>query len=113
MTPSKAIRLVVVMAALALGWLSSFASGAWAVSPVSPHPVTAPPLVLTDGETVYRMSLHADYMEEPSGQWSLQQVTSPSGARNWKPWEQDTISIGFSSSAYWFRIAIDNRTRQM
>ncbi|MDH4225701.1 MAG: sensor histidine kinase, partial [Deltaproteobacteria bacterium] len=63
--------------------------------------------------TVYRMSLHADYLEEPSGQWSLRQVTSPSGARNWKPWEQDTISIGFSSSAYWFRIAIDNRTRQM
>lgn len=56
----------------------------------------------------YELGLHHEYLEDPSGQWGIDDVMGASVAVQFKPSEANRLKIGFSDSAYWLRFELHN-----
>jgi signal transduction histidine kinase/PAS domain-containing protein len=74
---------------------------------------TPEPLILTDGQSEYPLGLHLDILEDSSGKLTIAQVSSPEFDSQFTPSQVEVPNYGFSNSAYWVRVQLDNETRQI
>jgi signal transduction histidine kinase len=71
---------------------------------------TAEPVVLTDGQGEYPLGLHLEILEDPSGELTIEDVTSPEYDSQFKPSQVAVPNYGYTDNAYWVRVSLDNET---
>jgi signal transduction histidine kinase len=71
---------------------------------------TLAPVVLTDGQGQYPLGLHLEILEDPSGELTIEDVTSPAFESQFKPSQVAVPNFGYTDSAYWVRVRLDNET---
>ncbi len=65
-------------------------------------------LVLTDDIHVYLLGTYLDYLEDPQGTLSLDQVRSAEYEKKFKRGAQDVLNFGMTDSVYWLRLRVRN-----
>ncbi len=60
--------------------------------------------MLTDAQTQYPLGLHLEYLEDPTGGLTIDQVTSKDYDTQFIPSATEVPVIGFAGSAYWVRV---------
>ena len=70
------------------------------------------PLILTDEQGKYLLGLHLELLEDPSGKLSIEDVSSQAIYLRFTPSKVAVPNYGFTNSAYWVRIRLDNETQQ-
>jgi PAS domain-containing protein len=70
------------------------------------------PLTLTDGQGEYPLGLHLEILEDPSGELTITDVSSPAYDSQFIPSQDPVPNYGYTDSIYWVRINLDNETRQ-
>ena len=71
----------------------------------------APPVILEDGKEFYEIGLNLDLLEDPSGKLTIDDVNSPKWAGKFKKSEKKVHNFGFSKSAFWARVRVQNKTK--
>jgi signal transduction histidine kinase len=100
----KRVLLFTVFAALAL-CITAQAQGS--------NPSTLGPLILTDAQVEYPLGLHMQILEDPGGNLTIDQVSSPEFDSRFVPSQVEVPNYGFTGSAYWVRFRLDNETHQI
>jgi hypothetical protein len=59
------------------------------------------PLVLTDDQGEYPLGLHMDILEDPSGELTIEDVTSPAYASRFTPSQELAPNYGYTTSVAW------------
>jgi signal transduction histidine kinase len=78
----------------------------------SSDPVAPEPIILTNEKSEYPLGLHLEILEDPSGELTIDQVSSPEFASQFIPSQVEVPNFGMSDSAYWVRLRLDNQTAQ-
>jgi PAS domain S-box-containing protein len=78
----------------------------------SGNPTAPEPLILTDAQSEYLLGLHMELLEDPTGKLTIEDVSSPEFDSQFIPCQDETPNFGFSTSAYWVRLRLDNETRR-
>ncbi|WP_339843459.1 diguanylate cyclase [uncultured Halopseudomonas sp.] len=73
-------------------------------------PTSADTLSLTSELKRIQLGPYLDYIEDPSGTLTLDQVREPSS--RWQDSEQDVLNFGYSVSAYWLRAGFTQAQKQ-
>ena len=74
---------------------------------VAPRPArAAPPVVVQDERGSYALGPHIDYLEDAQGNLSIEDVSSDRFQGDWVAGEQETLSFGYTRSAYWLRFEV-------
>jgi signal transduction histidine kinase/PAS domain-containing protein len=81
-------------------------SNAWQKGDTS----TAVPVVLTDEQGQYPLGMHLEILEDPSGELTIEDVTSPAFDSQFRPSLVAVPNYGYTDSAYWVRVDLDNET---
>ncbi len=68
-------------------------------------------LILTDDQSSYPLGLHLELLEDPGGELTIEDVTSPEYAHQFWPSQVEVPNFGFSDSAYWVRLNLYNENR--
>ena len=68
----------------------------------------AEPLTLKEGQKEYPLGKYLQILEDPSGQLTLEEVTSPEFSQQFVASEAEIPNFGFTSSTYWARFAVEN-----
>jgi signal transduction histidine kinase len=68
------------------------------------------PLILTDQQGEYPLGLHLEILEDPSGELTIERVSSPEFETRFVPSQAETPNYGFTSSAIWVQIRLHNET---
>ena len=76
----------------------------------SGDPPAQEPLVLTDELDQYPLGLHLEILEDPSGELTIEDVSSPEFDSQFKPSQEAVPNFGYSESSYWVRFQIKNNT---
>ncbi len=76
------------------------------------NPSEPEPLTLTDDQGQYPLGLHLEILEDPSGEITIEQVSSPEFDSQFIPSPVEVPNYGYTDSAYWVRINLDNETSQ-
>lgn len=66
----------------------------------------ASPVILEEGKGEYPLGLHLDILEDKSGKWTIEEVSSPEFTENWLPSQKDVPNFGYTESAYWVRFQL-------
>ena len=69
-------------------------------------------LILSDQGTRYPLGLHLEYLEDPGGTLTIEQVTQPAVSVHFTPNLEEIPNLGITNSAYWFRFPVRNQTGQ-
>lgn len=69
-------------------------------------------VILTDDQQEYPLGLHLEILEDPAGELTIQDVSSPELESQFTPSRSPAPSYGFTDSAYWVRFRLDNQSRQ-
>jgi signal transduction histidine kinase len=69
-------------------------------------------VILSDEQGEYRLGPHLEILEDPSGELTIQEVTSPEFEGQFTPSQAVTPRFGFTRSVYWARFHLKNATRQ-
>ena len=77
------------------------------------NPPISDPLILTDAQGKYPLGLHVDILEDPQGELTIEAVASPEFESQFTPSLEEVPNYGFTNSAYWVRVDLDNETRQI
>ena len=83
------------------------------VAAQSENPPAPKPLILTDEESEYPLGLYLEILEDPGGELTIDEVSSPEFDTRFIPSQEDVPNFGHSDSAYWVRLSLDNQARQM
>jgi two-component system, sensor histidine kinase LadS len=67
-----------------------------------------PLLTLTDGKQKYLLGTYIEYLEDPQGKLSLEQVRSAEYETKFTRGTQDVLNFGLTDSVYWLRLRIRN-----
>lgn len=67
-----------------------------------------PVLVLTTDKQEYLLGTYLEYLEDPKGEYTFEQVRSPEYDAKFKAGNQDILNFGLTNSVYWLRIRIRN-----
>jgi len=71
-------------------------------------------LVLDDPQTSYPLGLHIEYLEDPGGNLTFEDVIGPEFTSRFTPSQEETPNLGFDQSvAYWIRFHVRNETSQV
>src|SRR5574339_684396 len=62
------------------------------------------PVVLTDAQGEYPLGLHMDILEDPGGELTIDQVSSPAYEAQFIPSQMESPNYGFTKSVYWVRL---------
>ncbi len=83
----------------------------WSGSPA----IAAPGLVLDQTEPQYRLGQYLEILEDPEGQWTLDDVLLPDQDQRFMLNQSDIPNFGITTSAYWVRFQLTNpsETRQL
>ena len=68
------------------------------------------PLTLSDGWEQYPIGLHVAYLEDPTGQLTVEQVASPAFETKFRSSHQQTLNFRLTNSAYWLRVQMKNQS---
>jgi len=68
------------------------------------------PLILDDSQTSYPLGLHLEYLEDPGGSLTIDEVTGPEFASRFIPSRAEIPNFGITNSVYWFRLYVRNET---
>ncbi len=79
----------------------------------SADPGSPPALILTDEQEEYPLGLHLELLEDPSGELTIEDVSSAAYDSRFTPSQVAVPNFGFTDSAYWVRLRLDNETRQV
>jgi signal transduction histidine kinase/DNA-binding response OmpR family regulator len=90
------LRWLVALAALLC--VSAIALSSWGAEPV----------VLSQGADEIGLGRHLDYLEDPEGKLTLDDVRSAAMEARWTASNVDIPNFGFTSNTYWFRFDVDN-----
>ncbi|MFO8048734.1 MAG: 7TM-DISM domain-containing protein, partial [Desulfosudaceae bacterium] len=66
-------------------------------------------VTLTDSRSEYDLTRHMAYLEDPSGELTIDEVASPAHADRFTDSRFRTPSFGFTDSVYWVRFKAINR----
>jgi signal transduction histidine kinase/PAS domain-containing protein len=89
--------------------LSVYATSQVAVAQTS-HPATSETLILTDEQGKYPLGLYMELLEDPSGKLTIEDISSPAFNSRFIPSHVATPNFGFTESAYWMRLHLQNQT---
>ena len=73
---------------------------------------TSNPLVLTDEQGKYSLGLHLDYLEDPTGELTIDEVASAAYADKFTPSQSEWLNLGRTNSTYWLRFQLENQSSQ-
>ncbi len=73
-------------------------------------PPTPGPIILTDDQGEYPLGLHLEILEDPSGELTIEDVSSPDFDLLFTPNHVAVPNIGFTKSAVWVRFHLQNET---
>ena len=96
----KAFVLALIVAILCCG----------AASAQGEDPAGANPVLLTDDQERYPLGLHLELLEDPSGELTIEDVTSPEFDLQFEASQMETPNYGFTDSAYWIRLGLRNES---
>ncbi|MGM0453594.1 MAG: 7TM diverse intracellular signaling domain-containing protein, partial [Thermodesulfobacteriota bacterium] len=65
-------------------------------------------VTLTDSRGKYNLTRHLDYLEDPSGKLTVDEVASPANAARFRPVHAATPNFGYTDSVYWVRFKVGN-----
>jgi signal transduction histidine kinase len=71
------------------------------------------PVVLTDEQGKYLLGLHMEILEDPGGELTIEQVSSPAFDGRFTPSQMAVPNFGFTNSAFWLRLHLVNETSQI
>ena len=77
----------------------------WARQPT----VVPDTVILTDDQGQYLLGLHLEYLEDPTGILTIEDVTLPEYAARFVPSQKQVPRFGLTDSAYWVRFQVENR----
>lgn len=66
--------------------------------------------VLQKGDELYQLAGEAEYLVDPEGKLTIEDVTSPEYAGKFLPHEKQRVNFGMSRDTVWFRITLKNRS---
>jgi len=69
-------------------------------------------VVLSDGQNKYSVGLHMEILRDPSGELTIQDVTSAAYQDQFTLSQAETPNFGFQKAAYWVRFRILNQAKQ-
>jgi signal transduction histidine kinase/CheY-like chemotaxis protein len=69
-------------------------------------------LILTVEQGKYPLGLHLEILEDPSGQLTIEQVSSSAYDEQFIPSQVEVPNFGFTNSAYWLRFRVKDNTPQ-
>ncbi len=67
-------------------------------------------MVLTDKQDEYPLGMHLEILEDPGGALTIEDVSSPSYDGKFVPSQTQVPVLGYTDSAYWVRIKLQNET---
>jgi signal transduction histidine kinase len=67
-------------------------------------------LLLTDSQEKYPLGLHMDILEDPGGDLTIEDVSSPAFNAHFIPSQDESPNYGFTKSVYWVRLDLKNET---
>ncbi len=70
------------------------------------------PVILTDEQGKYPLGPHLEYLEDPTGRLTIDDVTSYEVAARFTQSQSEIPSIGLTGSAYWIRIPLRNEAHK-
>jgi len=76
----------------------------------SSSPPTPEPLILSDKQDIYPLGLNLEILEDPGGELTIEEVTSPEFDSQFTPSQAAVPNLGFTDSAYWVRFLVQNET---
>ncbi|HLE14507.1 MAG TPA: 7TM-DISM domain-containing protein, partial [Anaerolineales bacterium] len=71
------------------------------------------PVILSDDAEKYLLGLHLEILEDPGGQLTIQEVTSPEYSNRFVPSQEEVPNYGFTGSAYWVRFRLRNESQSV
>lgn len=77
----------------------------------SENPPASERVILTDQQGEYPLGLHLQILEDPGGELTIEDVSSPAFAEKFTLSLVEVPNYGFTESAYWVRFSLDNQTR--
>jgi len=98
-----------MLIALALMLTPGLVPGNQALAQISTPPAPEP-LPLTDEQGEYPLGLHLEILEDPGGELTIEQVSSPDFDSQFIPSRVEVPNYGFTDSAYWVRLIVQNET---
>ena len=96
----KTKALLIALMLLLTAYASACAQGG-----EPPRPAT---VILSDEQGRYRLGPHMQILEDPSGELTIQEVTSPEFEGQFAPSQAAAPAFGFTGSAYWTRFRLKN-----
>ena len=97
-TIPKILMLTILLSLVLLG--NSYAQGGSMPAPA--------PVVLTEAQGEYPLGLHLELLEDQAKSWTIDDVTSPELAQQFRPSQVEVPNLGFIDSAYWVRFRVRN-----
>ena len=70
------------------------------------------PVILKSTQEKYPLGMHLEYLEDPEGKLTIDEVTSKDYEAMYIPSNEDIPVIGFNESAYWIRIRVRNESME-
>jgi len=67
------------------------------------------PLILTERQGEYKVGQYLAYLEDPSGNLTIEDVTSPKYVAQFRPSAEEIPNFGFTKAAYWVRFEVRNQ----
>lgn len=75
--------------------------------PVFVFSLTSHPVTVDERFDTYRIDSHIEFIEDKNNILLIENLSNPDSNINWK--KMDRIRIGYTKSAYWFRVTLDNQ----
>jgi hypothetical protein len=72
-------------------------------------PPAPEPILLTDEQGEYPLGLHLEILEDPGGELSIEDVSSPEFDSQFLPSQESVPNHGMTSSAIWVRFRLENQ----
>lgn len=67
----------------------------------------APPILRLDGNAErYEAGPYLEILEDPGGEWSIEEVSAPAAGRQFVPVKARTVNRGISDATYWLRFSL-------
>jgi len=73
-------------------------------------PVDAPPLILNEESNSFALSRHMEIFEDSEANYTIDDVSSGRMTSLFSPNTVDYVNFGFSKSAFWVRLEVENRS---
>jgi len=71
------------------------------------------PLVLDNAQSSYPLGLHLEYLEDPGGELTIDDVSGSEFTGRFTPSQVETLNFGVTQSIYWIRLRVRNQTSQV